>query len=41
MIYMVNDILVTASVIQWPEFLAANREVRVRFPSIPDFLTAS
>jgi hypothetical protein len=29
---------VTASVIQWSEFLATDPEARVRFPALPDFL---
>jgi hypothetical protein len=28
----------TSSVVQWSEFLAADPEVRVRFPALPDFL---
>jgi hypothetical protein len=28
----------TASVVLWPEFLATDLEVRVRFPALPDFL---
>jgi hypothetical protein len=31
----------TASVVWWAEFLAANLEVRVRFPALPDFLSSS
>jgi hypothetical protein len=27
----------TASVVQWPEFLATDPEARVRFPTLPDF----
>jgi hypothetical protein len=30
-----------ASVIQWPEFLAAHPEVRVLFPALPDFLRSN
>jgi hypothetical protein len=26
----------TASVVQWPEFLASDPEVRVRFPALPE-----
>jgi hypothetical protein len=32
---------VTASVVQWLEFLTADPEVRVRFPALPDFLKGS
>jgi hypothetical protein len=32
---------VTASVVQWSEFLATDPEVRVRFPGLPDFLRSS
>jgi hypothetical protein len=32
---------VTASVVQWSEFLATDPEVRVRFPALPDFLRRS
>jgi hypothetical protein len=32
---------VTASVVQWPEFLATDPEDRVRFPALPDFLRSS
>jgi hypothetical protein len=28
----------TASVVWWAEFLATDLEVRVRFPTLPDFL---
>jgi hypothetical protein len=28
----------TASVVQWSEFLAADLDVRIRFPALPDFL---
>jgi hypothetical protein len=31
---------VTASVVQWSEFLATDTEVRVRFPALPDFLSS-
>jgi hypothetical protein len=31
----------TASVAKWSEFLATDPEVRVRFPSLPDFLRSS
>jgi hypothetical protein len=31
----------TASVVQWPKFLATNPEARVRFPTLPDFLRSS
>jgi hypothetical protein len=31
----------TASVVQWSEFLATDPEVRVRFPELPDFLRSS
>jgi hypothetical protein len=30
----------TASVVQWPEFLPTDPEVRVRFPALPDFLSS-
>jgi hypothetical protein len=31
----------TASVVQWSEFLATDSEVRVPFPTLPDFLRIS
>jgi hypothetical protein len=31
-------LLVTASVVEWSEFLATDPEARVRFPALPDFL---
>jgi hypothetical protein len=31
----------TASAIQWSEFLATDPKVRVRFPTLPDFLRSS
>jgi hypothetical protein len=31
----------TASVVQWSEFLATDPEVRVRLPALPDFLRSS
>jgi hypothetical protein len=36
-----NNSLVTASVVKGSEFLAADPEVRVRFPALPDFVTSS
>jgi hypothetical protein len=32
---------VTASLVWWPEFLATDPRVGVRFPTIPDFLRSS
>jgi hypothetical protein len=32
---------VTASVVQWSQFLATDPEVRVRFAALPDFLRSS
>jgi hypothetical protein len=34
-------LLVTASVVKWSEFLAANPEVLVRFPALRDFFRSS
>jgi hypothetical protein len=34
-------IRLTASLVYWPEFLAADPEVRVRFLALPDFLKSS
>jgi hypothetical protein len=31
----------TASVVKWSEFLATDPELRVRFPTLPDFLRSS
>jgi hypothetical protein len=36
-----SGILRPASVVQWPEFLATDSEVRVRFPAPQDFLKSS
>jgi hypothetical protein len=33
--------VMTTSVVEWSEFLAADPEVRVRFPALPDFLRSS
>jgi hypothetical protein len=33
--------LVAASLFYWPEFLATDPEVRVRFSALPDFLRSS
>jgi hypothetical protein len=33
--------LLTASVVQWSEFLATDPDVRDRFPALPDFLRSS
>jgi hypothetical protein len=31
----------TASVVQWSKFLATDREIRIRFPALLDFLRSS
>jgi hypothetical protein len=36
-----NEFPQSASVVYWSEFLAADPEVRVRFPALPDFLRSS
>jgi hypothetical protein len=36
--FMRMYVLVTASVVQWSEFLVTDPEVRVRFSAVPDFL---
>jgi hypothetical protein len=33
--------MVTTSVVEWPEFLATDPEVQVRFPVLPNFLRSS
>jgi hypothetical protein len=33
--------MLTASVVQWSEFLATDPEVQVRFPALPDSLRSS
>jgi hypothetical protein len=39
--FLLSPYLMTASVVQWSEFLATDPEVRVRFPALPDFLRSS
>jgi hypothetical protein len=34
-------VLIYASEVLWPEFLATDQEVRIRFPALPDFLRSS
>jgi hypothetical protein len=36
-----TQMLQTASVVYWAEFLATDPEVLVRFPALPDFLSSS
>jgi hypothetical protein len=36
-----STLSVTASVVQWSELLATDSELRVRFPTLPDFLRSS
>jgi hypothetical protein len=38
---MVKLVSLTASAVQWSEFLATDRELQVRFPALPDFLRSS
>jgi hypothetical protein len=33
--------MMTASVVQWSQFLTTDPEVRVRFQALPDFMTSS
>jgi hypothetical protein len=41
MLCYVLVLCVTASVVQWSEFLATDPEIRVRFPELSDFVTSS
>jgi hypothetical protein len=39
--HITNNAKTTASVVYWSELLATDKEVRVRFPELTDFLRSS
>jgi hypothetical protein len=41
MLYFLYFMYMTASVVWWSEVLAADPEVRVRLPALPDFVRSS